>query len=384
MMGHRISAIDVMRGIVIVLMVLDHTRDFLGSGGMNPRDVMDPALFLTRWITHFCAPVFVFLSGVSAWFVLRQRLDLRAARRYLLLRGIWLIILELTLVRWGWSFEWQFNLLILQVIWVLGWGMILLSFLITLPRQWIAFTGIAMVVGHHLLDPIHSQQFSEPWLSMIWHVLHEPGKFVLSEGVSVLAIYPLIPWTGVMALGFAMAPEFVPGKRKPGFFLLTGSLIIVFFFFMRWIGLYGDPQPWKIQSNWLSTLLSFLDCEKYPPSFLYLLMTLGPLFLLYPLLNALPARLVSSLEVFGRVPLFVYVIHIPLLHFFAIILSFLFRIGHGWLLGGFPLLVKPADYGLSLIEVYFAWLLVILILYPACRAYGHQKMVSRKRWHWLL
>jgi len=153
---------------------------------------------------------------------------------------------------------------------------------------------------------------------------------------------------------------------------------------MRWIGLYGDPQPWSIQSNWLSTLLSFLDCEKYPPSLLYLLMTLGPLFLLYPLINKFPVRLVKCFEVFGRVPLFVYVIHIPLLHFLAITLSFIYRMDHDWLLGGFPLLVKPTGYGLNLIEVYFAWMLVILLLYPLSRAYGQKKMVSRKRWHWLL
>jgi uncharacterized membrane protein len=382
--SQRLSSIDVMRGIVVLLMVLDHTRDFLGSGGMNPRDVSMPALFLTRWITHFCAPAFVFLSGVSAWFVMRKLVDVKATRRYLLLRGLWLIILECTLVRWGWSFDWKFNVLILQVIWALGWGMILLSLLISLPRRWIGFIGIVMVAGHHFLDPIHSQQFSDPWLSMIWHVLHEPGRFALSQSVSVLVVYPLIPWSGVMTLGFAMAPEFVPGRRKASFYFLSGGLLVALFLLMRWIGFYGDPQPWRVQSNGLASLLSFLDCEKYPPSLLYLLMTLGPLLLFYPLMGYLPERFARILEVFGRVPLFLYVIHLPLLHAIALLQSIVFGSGHAWLLGGFPLLVKPPDYGLKLIEVYFAWLLVLLMLYPVCLAYGRQKIVSRKPWHWLI
>jgi uncharacterized membrane protein len=380
--NHRVPSIDVLRGLVIVLMILDHTRDFLGAGGINPRDVTLPALFLTRWITHFCAPVFVFLSGVSAWFYLSQKHSLLLARRYLLLRGLWLIVLEITLVRFGWSFDWRLNFLILQVIWVLGWGMILLSLLIGLPRRWIGFLGIAMVAGHNLLDVIQAEQISSPGLAMLWHIFHQPGTLQLFPGVRALVVYPLIPWTGVMAIGFAMAPDFKPTVRKPRFFIILGSVLISLFILLRWTSFYGDPQPWRPASSWLVGLLSFINCEKYPPSLQFLLMTLGPTFLLYPLIKLIPVWLANVLQVFGRVPLFVYVIHLPLLHSAALLQAMVMGPSHDWLVGGFPLFAKPDHYGLQLLEIYFAFFVALLILYPICQAYGHQKIVAKKLWHW--
>jgi uncharacterized membrane protein len=363
-------------------MILDHTRDFLGAGGMNPRDVTLPALFLTRWITHFCAPVFVFLSGVSAWFVQNERLGLRAAKRYLLLRGLWLIVLEITLVRFGWSFDWRFNFLILQVIWVLGWGMIVLSFLIALPRRWIACFGLVMVVGHNLLDGMSAQQITSPSLAILWHVVHEPALLDLFPGVRLFVVYPLIPWIGVMAIGYAMAPCFLPNRKNPRFFILIGCVMIALFILLRGTSFYGDPQPWKPTSSFIGSILSFVNCEKYPPSFQYLLMTLGPVFLLYPGIKFLPAWFAGILQVFGRVPLFLYVIHLPLLHAAALLQAFVWGLSPSWLLGGFPLLSKPDHYGLQLLEIYFAWSIVLLLLYPVCKVYGRQKCVAKSPWHW--
>ncbi|MFM7642537.1 MAG: DUF1624 domain-containing protein [Cyanobium sp.] len=198
--SHRERGVDVLRGIVIVLMVLDHTRDLLSASSMNPRDVAVPVLFLTRWITHFCAPVFVALTGVSAMFYLQQHGRGLATRRYLFLRGLWLILLELTFVRFGWLFELHFHLLILQVIWVLGCGMIFLSLLIGLPTLLIGTIGVAMMAGYHLLDVIHAKQFGSA--DLFWHMLHEPVLLALRPDLKVFVVYPLIPWIGVMAFGF--------------------------------------------------------------------------------------------------------------------------------------------------------------------------------------
>lgn len=379
---HRQTAIDILRGLVIVLMVLDHTRDFLGASSMNPRDVTAPALFLTRWITHFCAPVFVYLTGVSAWFYLQKQDSLPATRRYLLLRGLWLIVLELTLVRLGWTFEWPFHLLILQVIWVLGWGMIFLSLLIGASNYLIGAFGLAMMAGHHLLDVITAKQLGSA--AILWHLLHEPTRYVLSQHVEVFIVYPLIPWIGVMAFGFAMAPNFVAGARRPRFFVMWGLALLLLFFLLRLTGFYGDPQRWVPEMNGLSSMLSFINCEKYPPSFQFLLMTLGPVFLFYPLIPTLPGKLAAVLQTFGRVPLFLYVFHLPLLHCLALLQLILTGSNLSELPNGFPLQGKPDHYGFSLFGVYLAWMIVLVAFYPLCRLYGEQKFAEKKIWCRLL
>ncbi len=274
----RLTSIDLLRGLVMVVMALDHTRDFFAAGGFNPRDVTDPALFLTRWITHFCAPTFIFLAGISA-FLYGQGRSAGSVSRFLLTRGIWLVLIELTVVRFGWSFSIHFNHFVVQVIFVIGASMIALAGLVHLPRWAIAAAGLVMIFGHNLLDGIKAAQFGAA--APVWNFLHQPGHLQLAPGVDLVVLYPLIPWIGVMAAGYALGPVFTrePAARIRELFVL-GATITVGFILLRATNLYGDPAPWAVQDNVVASVLSFINCEKYPPSLLYLAMTLGPALML--------------------------------------------------------------------------------------------------------
>lgn len=373
----RLPSIDLLRGLVMVLMALDHTRDFFSASGLNLRDVTEPALFLTRWITHFCAPAFIFLAGVSAFLYGAQGRSTGEVSRFLATRGLWLVLIELTAVRFGWTFNIHLNHFGVLVIFAIGASMLALSTLVYLPRPAIAATGLVMIFGHNLLDGIHSAQFGAA--APLWDLLHQPGQFNLAPGVTVRVLYPLVPWVGVMAAGYALGPVFLLDRAaRVRRLLMLGGAIVVGFLLLRASNLYGDPAPWSVQNSALATVLSFVDCEKYPPSLLYLGMTLGPSLLLLVALEGVDGSVPRRIATFGRVPFFYYVAHLYLLHILAVL--------YAWAtLGDLSKLAtlagKPPGYGLGQAGVYALWLAVVVLLYPACRWFAALKR-RRTEWWW--
>jgi uncharacterized membrane protein len=371
----RLHSIDVLRGLVIVLMALDHVRDYFTDVRFDPLDLTQTSgtLFMTRWITHFCAPIFIFLAGMSAQLVGRRCTPLQLSR-FLFTRGAWLVVLELTVMNFAFNFNLRYEMgVLLQVIWAIGASMIVLSALVRLPVRVVGAIGLVMIVGHNLLDGISPGQFGA-W-APLWNVLHVPGA--IAGGY---LLYPLIPWLGVMALGFAMGTlfDFEPERRRR-MLLILGSSAIAGFVLLRLLNGYGDPQPWSVQESFGFTLLSFLDVAKYPPSLAYVLMTLGPALLLLAVLERARGRFADILETFGRVPLFFYVLHFFLAHLAAGVVAMAMGFGTTVLTGSF--LEFPKEWGVGLPAVYVAWLLVIATLYPACRWYAALKR-RRKDW-WL-
>jgi uncharacterized membrane protein len=375
----RIDSIDLLRGLIMLLMALDHTRDFFGPGGMDVRNVADPGLFLTRWITHFCAPLFIFLAGTSAYLYGTRDRTVGEVSRFLLTRGLWLIVIEATVVRLGWTFSVDLEFFVAQVIWAIGAAMVALAALVYLPRWAIAAVALTMIGGHNLLDGIRAEQLGAAgWL---WTILHQRGLLQLGADTKLYVLYPLVPWIGVMAAGYALGPVFKldPAARRR-WLLGLGALTSAGFVVLRALNVYGDPAPWVAQGNWLATLLSFLNCEKYPPSLLYLAMTLGPGLLLLAAFEHARGWLADAVTTYGRVPFFYYVLHVFVIHALAVAFAWLTVGNAAWLFGG-PPIAKPANYGLSLPGVYLVWLLVILALYPACRWFASLKQ-RRREWWW--
>jgi uncharacterized membrane protein len=364
----RIVCIDVLRGLVMAVMALDHTRDFFGASGFNPRDVMEPALFLTRWVTHLCAPTFILLAGLSAFLYGRGR-SAEELTRFLLIRGFWLILIDLTLIKLGWSFDVDFYRLTAGVIFVIGASMLALAALIWLPRWAIAGVALTMLGGHNLLDGVRAEELGEA--SWAWHILHQPGMVPLGDGANLYVLYPLIPWMGVMAAGYLLGPAMqVEGEARQRALSRLGAAVTLGFIVLRATNLYGDPAPWTAQETWLSTLLSFLNCEKYPPSLLYLMMTLGPALMLLASFEHTRGAFAGLLATFGQVPFFYYVVHIYLIHGLAV--------ATGIAMTG--TLTSTPTIGLSLPGIYFVWLLVLVLLYPICHWFAELKEGGRGWW----
>jgi uncharacterized membrane protein len=375
----RLDSIDLLRGLVMVLMALDHTRDFFGASGPNPRDIADPALFLTRWVTHFCAPTFIFLAGVSAFLYGERGRSVSQVSLFLLTRGLWLILIELTVMRFCWTFSFPINVFVMQVIWVTGASMVVLAALVHLPRWAIATIGLAMIAGHNLLDGIDAEELGNAaWL---WKLLHEPGLIEIGPHTRLFVLYVLVPWSGVMAAGYALGPVFRLDRASRRSFLLgTGAAVTVGFIVLRASNVYGDPDAWSVQESVLATVLSFVDCEKYPPSLLYLMMTLGPALILLALFQRAHGAIAGVVTTFGRVPFFFYVVHVAFIHALAVGFAWITAGDIGWTFGAF-LSQKPAGYGLGLPGVYVVWLCVLAALYPPCRAFAALKR-RRREWWW--
>ena len=374
----RIDSIDLVRGLVMVMMALDHVRDFFAPGGFNPRDVTEPALFMTRWITHFCAPVFVFLAGTSAFLYSTRGRTTQELSRFLLTRGIWLVLIELTLVRLAWTFSFDLSYFFSQVIFAIGASMIALSMLVFLPRGAIAAIALVLIAGHNLLDPIKAEMFGAA--APVWNFLHEPA-FLQFGSVKWFAVYPLIPWIGVMAAGYALGPVFTLDRATRTRWLVgLGAAAVVAFVLLRAGNLYGDPAPWRAQAGVGATILSFINCEKYPPSLLYLAMTIGPALLLLATVERARGPLAEWITTYGRVPFFYYVSHIFLIHALAVLFAWTSGVATDWLFGPFPA-DKPNGYGLTLPGVYAVWLVVVVALYPLCKWFAD---VKRRRSDWWL
>jgi uncharacterized membrane protein len=374
----RLASVDILRGIVMVVMALDHVRDYFTDVRFAPEDLTqtNAALFFTRWITHFCAPTFVFLAGTGAFLSLGRGRDVRALSRFLWTRGLWLIVLEFTFVRSAWLFSvspragfW------VQVIWALGVSMIVLAALVRLPLRWIAAFGILMMAGHNLLDGVQANP-AEP-LGWLWTFLHVQGA-VIHRGQPLLFVaYPLIPWIGVMAAGYAFGALLQrPATERRRTLLRLGGAMTVAFVLIRLVNVYGDPSPWSVQKDAVTTLLSFLNTTKYPPSLDYLLMTLGPAIMSLVLVESWTGPVARFFTVFGRVPLFYYLAHIALAHLLAGLTGMAMGFGTA-VLSGNVFFAPTADWGFGLGVVYLAWFVVIALLYLPCRWYADLK--ARRR-----
>ena len=374
----RVDSIDLLRGLIMVVMVLDHTRDFFSSSAVDPRDVHDPALFLTRWVTHFCAPLFIFLAGLSAFLYGARGRTRQEVSLFLFTRGAWLVLLELTVVLFGWTFSPAFNFFVLQVIWAIGWSMIALAGLIYLPRVALAALALAMIGGHNLLDAIRAEQLQG--FAWLWLLLHEPGFLQPVPGIKVLAVYPLVPWIGVMAAGYAFGPVLnFPEPQRRRWLLGSGLSLVGIFVGLRALNVYGDPAPWQPSPSWSASILSFINCEKYPPSLLYLAMTLGPGLIGLALFERARGRLAGWLITFGRVLFFYYIGHIYLIHVVAVAAAAFAGGDLAWLFQD-PIGMKPQGYGVNLFLIYLLWLGILLTLYPLCRWFAALKQRRHEWW----
>ena len=384
----RITSIDLLRGFIMIIMALDHVRDYFHADAFlyDPLDLNKTSvlLYFTRWITHFCAPIFVLLAGTSA-FLSGQRKSKKELAGFLVKRGLWLVILEQTAINFSWFFNVHFTFFILGVIWVLGLAMICLAGLIFLPRKWILGIGLLMVFGHNLLDNMHFN--THDLTGFLWGAIHERKLFEIGA-TSIGEGYQLIPWAGVMALGYCLGSIFQngfdPGRRRKILLQLgLGSWIL--FIIIRSINAYGNLLAWETQPTGVRTFLSFLNISKYPPSLDYLLVTEGFAFIFLALTENLSNRVSGIISVFGRVPMFFYIIHIWLIHLFATLLAVLQ--GHSWTdmtaftswVDGMPVL---KGYGLPLSGVYIVWISLIVVLYPLCKKYDRYKSSHKEKW-WL-
>jgi uncharacterized membrane protein len=373
----RINSIDTTRGVVMVIMALDHVRDFIHRASMsqNPLDLQTTSalLFSTRWITHLCAPTFVFLSGISAYLSFRKKDNLKESRRFLLTRGLWLLVLEFTIVTFALWFDIHFRLLLLEVIGAIGLSFIVLSFLLKLPSRAIGLIGVFIIFSHNLLQGI---SFSDSGLSQVLSsVFFHPGLITVSSDLSFYTAYPVIPWLGIMLAGFGCGEffELAAEKRKKAF-LRIGLSLILLFVIIRFINIYGDPAKWESGKSDLFTFLSFINITKYPPSLLFSLMFIGITFLILYLSEKVQNHFTGILAVYGKVPLFYFVIHLYIIHFLMLII--LFIQGFGW--GDFEFGIfkngRPATGGgLGLASIYLIWIGVVVLLYPLCKWYSGYK-----------
>jgi uncharacterized membrane protein len=384
----RIESIDLLRGMVMIIMAIDHVRDYFHFDAFlySPVDINQTSvgLFITRWITHLCAPTFIFLAGVSTYFVAQKKTQ-NDTSFFLLTRGIWLVFLQLTIIRFAWNFDPLFHYNSNTIISTIGICMIILSWLIYLRIKTIFFIGIVMVVGHNLLDGI---SFGEGTLAdVLWSFLHVQKSFDLGNGYSFTFLYPIIPWAGVMALGYCFGvlynSDYTSYTRKAVLSQL-GIICLIIFFTLRTSNVYGDPAPWTKQTEISATVMSFFNLQKYPPSMLYLSATLGISLLLLAAMEGKNLKRWRPVTLFGNVALFYYVAHIFLIHLLAVIAAVL--TGYSWQamiftespVKGTPLL--NGSYGFSLWVVYLVWIVVVILLYPLCRYWNAFKIWNKKKW----
>jgi uncharacterized membrane protein len=387
----RIVSVDLLRGLVMVIMALDHTREYFTNTNFSPEDLAHTsgAMFFARFVTHFCAPVFSFLAGTGAFLAVSRGKTVQEVSRFFWTRGLWLVFLELTFIGFGWTFFMPFGFA--GVIWILGWSMVAMAVIVRLPTRWIAVLGAVIVVGHNLLDGISPDSFGK--FSWLWMFLHSPGMYWIKEPTRYLYFtYPLIPWVGVMASGYAMGALLQRPDRKKLLFRIGVALTLAFFV-LRGINLYGNGTaglppsvgPWSVQPTLTLTVISFFNTLKYPPSLDYLLMTLGPALIALAWFDGVKAErgLGRILVVFGRVPMFYYVLHIYLIHIMAIVVARLVHQPSAFLWRwDFILQPLPGGYGHGLPFIYLMWICVPLILYVPCRRYMAFKRRHRD-WRWL-
>ncbi|CAN5673520.1 DUF1624 domain-containing protein [soil metagenome] len=384
---HRILSIDILRGAVMLIMALDHVRDFFHIHAFDD----DPTnfattttfLFFTRWITHFCAPVFLFLSGASA-FIAGQNKTKQEHSLFLIKRGIWLVIVELVVITLGWTFNPLYNVFILQVIWAIGLSMIILGLLVRTSDTIIFITGLALLLGHNLFD------FTTPSQEGVGGILYTiffKGAFAflpIAENRGFLDVYAILPWTSVMLLGYSMGKFFiasVTAAERKKVLIRTGVIIMAAFIILRFFNIYGDPKPWLQQKDGLFTFLSFINTTKYPASLLYLCMTIGPALLVLALIENVQNKFTNILTTYGRVPFLYYVLHFYLIHTIGVIVFF--ATGHGSneiVDPQLPFLFRPMHYGYDLWVVYAVWIFIIVVLYWPCKWFNKYRATHHQWW----
>ena len=384
----RIGSIDLLRGLVMIIMALDHTRDFFHKEAFSgdPLDLATttPFLYFTRWITHFCAPAFVFLSGVSAW-LQSQRKSKKELSRFLITRGLWLVLVEITLITFGITGDIYFGIFILQTIWSIGISMVILGLVIWLPFSAILVIGLLIVFGHNIIDFAEATRKGN--VPVWWNFLHLPTVVPL-WGNHVLGIfYPFLPWTGLMMLGYCCGKLFTntEPERRNKILLGMGIGALLLFIILRFIDIYGDPGHWTQQKNTLYSFLDFMDVQKYPPSLLYICATMGGALIFLALVKNTTNRLSKIITIYGRVPFFYYILHFYILHSIAVIL-YLTR-GHSMEEGmkgvqRLPFKFTIPGEGYDLWVVYAIWLAVVIALYPLCKWYDNYKTNHKEKW-WL-
>jgi uncharacterized membrane protein len=373
----RVTSLDIVRGVAMILMAIDHVRVYSGVPAGGPTF----GVFFTRWITNFVAPAFVFLAGTSAFLYARKSSDRWSLSKFLAIRGLWLIFLELSFLRVAWTFNFDFqHYLLAGVIWMIGWSMIALSGAIYLPRPAIATIGIALIALHNvtnLFRPQLAHAFGPDRPNWLLRILYFGGAVEIGKsGPPLLILYVLVPWVGLMFVGYAFGPILQkPAEARRRISLQLGSALTALYVALRLLGIYGDPRPWDRHS-----LFSFLNTAKYPASLEYLCMTIGPMFLLWAIVEGWTGRLAKIIETFGRVPMFYYLLHIPLIHLAACIVS-LIREGHvdAWLFTNHPLDPGPlpAGYMWSLSLLYLVYAVCLVLLYFPCRWYARLKATKR-------
>lgn len=380
----RIEAVDLLRGIIMVLMALDHVRDYFGDLAANPTNLETTTipLFFTRWVTHFCAPVFFLLTGTGASLALEKR-GHAGLSRFLFTRGLWLILLEFTVVRFLWQFNLNYEVTVLTVFWALGWSMIVLAGLVHLPVSATTAIGAAMIATHNLFDPVQASAFGV--FAPVWSALHSPNVLWADAGHMVFAAYPLIPWVGVTAVGYGLGQIYSwPAERRRTLLLRLGVAFTLGFILLRAANVYGDPRPWQTLQSAEWTLLSFLNTNKYPPSLLFLLMTLGPALLLLRAFDGGFPRVLRPAVIIGKVPFFYYLMHILLMHVAAVGAAWL-RYGNvHWMfasptLDKFPI-TQPPGWPMGLPGVYLIWIAVVAALYPLCHWFAGVRARRRSAW----
>jgi len=386
---NRIQSIDLLRGFVMVIMALDHARDFFHNQAFtdDPTNMATttPWLFFTRWITHFCAPVFVFLSGMSA-FLMGQRRTKTQLSKFLITRGLWLVFVELFIITLGWTFNPLYNVFILQVIWAIGISMIILGLLVLCPFPVIFIYGVIVVFGHNLLDYPEAARNGE--VGLWWNIVHHGFFYPISLGKNHIAliIYAFLPWSDIMALGYCFGVLFkknVPFEERRKLLITLGVVVTILFIILRFINTYGDPHPWSHQPGGaVYTFLSFLNTNKYPPSLMYISMTLGPAVIFLAIIEKLQGRFANFFITYGRVPFFYYVLHLFIIHIFCMIAFFASGYGVNEIVPrDVPFFFRPRTFGFELWVVYCVWIAIVIILYPLCRWYNRYK-ATRSHW-WL-
>jgi uncharacterized membrane protein len=395
---NRIQSIDILRGLVMVIMALDHVRDFLykarigktADAALDPTNINTtfPLLFFTRWITHFCAPVFVFLAGVSVY-LMCQRKTKKEVSMFLIKRGFWLVFVEVIIVTFGWTFNPFFNVIILQVIWAIGISMILLGLLVLLSYKVIFVIGLLIVAGHNMLDypSISSGLKGTLFADLLYFASFSVQA--LDQDHFFIIIYAFLPWTGVMLLGYCFGKLYRSGVDpvwRKKMLLAIGTGLVLFFIILRYINIYGDPVPWSTQSRGaVYTFLSFLNLNKYPPSLLFLCMTIGPGILFLAFIEKIQNVFTRIMNVYGRVPMLYYILHFYLIHLIVVVVFFAQHYGIKDIVptGGLPFYFKPNGLGFGLAGVYAVWLFVVFVLYPVCKKYDRYKTAHAKEKWWL-
>jgi uncharacterized membrane protein len=385
----RIQSIDFLRGLVMILMALDHVRMYfaVGTWYSEPTNLATttPLLFFTRWITHFCAPVFIFLAGTSTFLYRTNRSNIKETALFLLTRGLWLIFVELVIVNFAWTFDLTYSFRILQVIWAIGVSMVVLSVLVFLPNGLILAIGMLLLCGHNVLDPITRNGSSAS--DILWYALHQPHSLFINSTHLVNFVYPVLPWIGLMALGYVFGSLYqidFPAERRKRWVLSIGIAAMLLFIALRGFNLYGEPHPWQIQDSFVFSLMSFLNTTKYPPSLHFLLMTLGPALTFLAMIESVRSRLAKPVITFGKVPFFFYIIHLYVIHLLAtLLLTYEGRDWHQYILSAKGIMSGTLhNFGLSLGPVYLVWIVVVAALYPLCKWYQSYQENHPTKW-WL-